>query len=575
VLGRMTEHTPEPAPTEVGRHFILDEIDADIAAKRFSRQICTRFPPEPNGYMHLGHAKAVTISYTIAQHYGGRFNLRFDDTNPAAETQEYVDAMEADVEWFIGGRPNGGVFHASDYFDKLYDYALLLVRKGLAYVDELTGEQIREYRGNFFKPGQPSPWRERPVAENLELLAAMRAGKFKPGERTLRAKIDPTSANMNMRDPLIYRVLDDVHHRAGDWHIYPLYDYAHPLSDAVEGVTHSLCGKEFANHRPLYDWFLEKCEVVEPPRQIEFAEIGITGTILAKRHLKTLVQKGLVSGWDDPRMPTVRGLRRRGAPAQAIFDFCVGLGVSSSAPGEVSIDRVENAIRDRLNKSTDRVMGVLRPLKVVIENYPEGQTEDFVVPNMPDDPSRGTRVRPFSKEIYIDESDFMESPPPKYFRLAPGQEVRLRYAYLIRCTSVLKDASGAITEIRATYDPASRGGNAPDGRTVKGTIHWVDVKTALRVEVRHYEPLFLPEVQEMDEARPIESYLNPASLEVLAHAVVEPSLEGLPVGTCVQFERTGYFAVDPASTNSHLVFNRTAGLRETKFAQIMKGQKKG
>jgi len=561
---------PMDSAPETTRNFIHDEIDADIAAHRYSRQICTRFPPEPNGYMHLGHAKAVTISYSIAQHYGGRFNLRFDDTNPATETQEYVDAMIADVEWFIGEKPNGGVFHASDYFDDLYRFAMLLVDKGLAYVDELTLDEIREYRGNYFKPGRPSPWRERSAAENRTLLEAMRAGEFAAGSKTLRAKIDPASPNMNMRDPLIYRIMDERHHRAGDWHIYPLYDYAHPLSDAVEGVTHSLCGKEFENHRPLYDWFLAQCEVKEPPRQIEFAEMGITGTILAKRHLKRLVETGTVAGWDDPRMPTVCGMRRRGVPAKAIFDFCVGTGVSSSAPGEVSVALVENAVRDVLNKTAPRVMGVVDPLKVLIENY--AGSEELESPNMPDDPSAGTRMRPFSREIWIDRSDFLENPPPKYFRLTPGQEVRLRYAYVIRCTGLEKDADGNVTLVRATYDPATRGGNTPDGRTVKGTIHWVDVATALPVEIRLYEGLFTPDIESFDDARPIESYVSPTSL-VVKQGVVERSLRDLAVGAQVQFERTGYFAVDRDSTAERLVFNRTAGLRDTKFAQVMKGKK--
>lgn len=553
------------------RHFILDEIDADLAAGRFSRPVTTRFPPEPNGYMHLGHAKASSISFGVAKHYGGRFNFRYDDTNPLAESQEFVDAMHADLVWFLGEEPNGGVYFASDYFGQLFDYAVTLVQKGLAYVDDLSLEEIREYRGNFYVAGKPSPWRDRDPAENLDLLHGMKEGRFAPGSRTLRAKIDPTSPNMNMRDPLLYRIVDATHHRAGKWHIYPLYDFAHPLSDAIEGVTHSLCGKEFANHRPLYDWFLEKLDIPEPPRQIEFAEIAISGTILGKRYMRRLVEIGAVRGWDDPRLPTVRGIRRRGVPNGTVMAFAEGLGISSGSPGQVSIKRFEAEVRETLNATTPRVMGVLRPIPVTIENYPEGQVETFEVPNMPDDPSQGTRLRPFSRHIVIDDADFMEDPPKKYHRLAPGREVRLRYAYLITCTGVDKDDSGRVVGLRATYDPASRGGNAPDGRKVPGTIHWVDAAAGLCAEVRLYDDLFTEAIETFDGERPIEDYLNPGSLEVLSDAVVEPSLRDLPVGTTVQFERMGYFAVDPDSTANRLVFNRTATLRESKFAAVMRG----
>ncbi len=560
---------PDTVPA-APNNFIIGLIEEDIANKRYSRPICTRFPPEPNGYMHMGHAKAVTIGHDLAERFHGLFNLRMDDTNPAAEDLEYVEAMQRDVEWLLGKSLEGRVFHASDYYPQLYAYAEQLIQKDHAYVEELTAEQIKEYRGNYHAAGRPSPFRNRPPEESLRLFREMRAGKFAPGERVLRAKIDPASPNMNMRDPIVYRILTDVHHRAGAWHIYPMYDYAHPLSDAIEGITHSTCGKEFANHRPLYDWFLEKLEIKEPPRQIEFAEIGITGIVLGKRHLRKLVEQKIVSGWDDPRMPTIRGLRRRGCPQAAIWQFCRELGVSNSSPGEVHVDRLEHAMREVLNRTSPRVMGVLYPLKVVIENYPDDRVETFDVIKNPENPADGTLSRPFSKELYIDRADFMEDPPKKYHRLSPGKEVRLRYAYLITCTGVVKDpATGEVIELRATYDPLSQGGEPADGRKVQGTLHWVSARHALHAEVRLYDSLFTPEVEQFEKSeRPIEEFINPASLEVLTDAVVEPSLRGVAAGERVQFERVGYFAVDPDSTPERPVFNRTVELRDKKFSKI-------
>ncbi|PRQ01295.1 glutamine--tRNA ligase/YqeY domain fusion protein [Enhygromyxa salina] len=567
----MTKH--DDALTEPRDNFIIDAVAEDLAAGRYTRPVCTRFPPEPNGYMHLGHAKGATIAYGVAQRFGGLFNLRMDDTNPAAEDQVFVDAMIEDVAWLLGCDLEGRVFYASDYFDQLYQYALQLIDKDLAYVEELTLEQIREYRGNFFKPGRPSPWRDRPVADSRRLFEEMKAGQHAPGSLTLRAKIDPAHGNMNMRDPVLYRILDQTHHRAGPWRIYPMYDYAHPLSDAIEGVTHSTCGKEFADHRPLYDWCLANVDIVEPPRQIEYAEIGITGVVLAKRHLRKLVESGVVERWDDPRLPTVRGLRRRGVPAEAIVRFCEELGVSDGSPGSVDTARLEATLRDYLNAEVPRVMGILNPLKVTIENIPEGQVEQLDAPFMPDSDAHGSRSLPFSREIYIDRDDFMKDPPKKYYRLAPGREVRLRYAYVLACTEVIEDPeTGEVLELRGTIDPDTKGKNPADGRKIKGTIHWIDAGAAVPAEVRLYTNLFTDALEAFDGSQAIQDYVDPSSLELVTGALVEPSLRDAKVGHRVQFERVGYFAVDPDSESAgHLVFNRTATLRDNKFKKIFKG----
>jgi glutaminyl-tRNA synthetase len=547
-------------------NFIAEEIAADLASGRFTRTICTRFPPEPNGFMHIGHAKAATVGYDLAQRFGGHFNLRMDDTNPTKEEQRFVDAMIRDLEWLLGCSMEGRVFYASDYFPKLYDCALRLIEKDLAYVEDLGLDEIRELRGDYHRPGRPSPWRNRPVEESLRLFQEMRAGGHGPGSRVLRAKIDPTASNMNMRDPIMYRILDQPHHRAGDWHVYPLYDYAHPLSDAFEGVTHSTCGKEFANHRPLYDWFLEQLEFVEPPRQIEFAEIAISRTILGKRHMKKLVEDGHVAGWDDPRMPTISGLRRAGFPADAIRDFCEALGVSNASPGMVDRALLDHFVRERLNATAPRVMGVARPLLVVIDDLPAGTREAHEAENMPGVPSFGTRTVELSREVYIDRSDFMEDPPPKYYRLAPGRRVRLRAAGIIECTDVIKDPStGEVTALHAV-----RVSGAGADRGVKGTIQWVSADTAVPVVLRNYEDLFTEGVDDFDGSVPITDFLAPDSLEVLEGAVVEPGVLTAEPGRVVQFERVGYFCVDPDSTDERLVLNRTATLRDSKFRKIFR-----
>lgn len=549
-------------------NFIADEIEADIRAGRYSRPICTRFPPEPNGFMHIGHAKAATVGHGLAMRFGGLFNLRLDDTNPTKEEQRFADAMKADLEWLLECSVDR-VFHASDYFPRLYECAKRLIEKDLAYVEELDMEAIREYRGDYHRPGRSSPWRDRPIEQSLRLFVEMREGKHAPGSLVLRAKIDPASSNMNMRDPIMYRILGQPHHRAGDWHIYPLYDYAHPLSDAFEGVTHSTCGKEFANHRPLYDWFLENLDFVEPPRQIEFAEIAISRTILSKRYLKALVDEGHVAGWDDPRMPTIRGLRRRGYPARAIREFCEALGVSSASPGMVDRSLLDHFVRENLNRTAPRVMGVPRPLRTVIENLPAGESLQFEAENMAGDPSFGTRTVELEREVYIDSSDFMKDPPPKYHRLAPGRAVRLRAAHIVDCTGVVEDPdTGEVVELRVTYDPDSK--TAGKARKVKGTIQWVSADGALSVELRMYDELFEAEVDDFDGSRPITDYLSPTSLEVLREARVEPSLRGAAPGTVVQFERVGYFCVDPDSTPERLVLNRTVPLRDNKFRKIFR-----
>ena len=539
--------------------FIRTAVAEDLRSGRFSH-IHTRFPPEPNGYLHIGHAKAITVDFGIAQDFGGQCNLRFDDTNPAKEEQEYVDSIMADIRWL--GFEWDHLCYASDYFETIYDYAVKLIKKGKAYVCDLTSDQIREYRGTLTEPGTNSPFRDRTAKENLDLFTRMRAGEFPDGTRTLRAKIDMASGNINMRDPVMYRILRATHHRTGDtWCIYPLYDFAHGQSDSIEGISHSLCSLEYEAHRPLYDWYVNELEIYAP-RQIEFARLHLAYTVMSKRKLLQMVKDKLVSGWDDPRMPTLSGLRRRGYTPESIRDFCSRIGVAK-ADSIVDIAILEHCIREQLNKEAPRVMTVLRPLKVVIENYPDGQSEELDAVNNPEDSNAGTRKVPFSKVIYIEQEDFRETPPPKYFRLTPGREVRLRYAYFIKCTEVVKDEAGTVVEVRCTYDPTTRGGDAPDGRKVKATIHWVSAEHAVLAEVRQYDHLINKvNPDSASDSQNFTDYLNPNSLEVL-HSYVEPSLKGAASGSRYQFERNGYFCVDPDSTPSHLVFNRTVSLKDT------------
>ena len=549
--------TDESTPG-AGRDFIRDIVAADLASGK-AKGVVTRFPPEPNGYLHLGHAKSICLNFGIAEEFGGRCHLRFDDTNPAKEEQEYIDAIERDVRW-LGFDWGEHLHFASDYFEQLYDWAVHLIRAGKAYVDDQTQEEIRLTRGTLTEAGQNSPFRDRPVEENLDLFARMRAGEFPNGARVLRAKIDMGSGNINLRDPVLYRILNAHHPRTGNaWHIYPSYDFAHGQSDAIEHITHSICTLEFEDHRPLYDWFIENLPVPSRPRQYEFARLNVTHTLLSKRVLTELVRGGHVSGWDDPRMPTLAGLQRRGVPAQALRDFVKRIGVAK-ANSTVDIGMLEFSIRETLNATAPRRMAVLRPIKVVIENYPEGQVEQLEAVNHPDDAAQGTRTIPFSREIYIERDDFMEDPPKKFFRLAPGREVRLRYAYFITCREVIKDASGEIVELRCTYDPATRGGNAPDGRKVKATIHWVSASEGVPAEVRLYSHLFS---DPQPDAANFAAQINPDSLEVLGGAVVEPALAGDNFAGAVQFERQGYFCRDKDSTPGKLVFNRTVGLRDT------------
>jgi len=535
--------------------FIRAAVREDLANGRFT-YVRTRFPPEPNGYLHIGHAKAMGIDFEIAREFGGTCNLRFDDTNPTKEEQEYVDAIIEDVRWM--GYHWDGLYFASDYFEQLYEFAVKLIKKGKAYVCDLSPEELREYRGTLTQPGRESPWRNRSVEENLDLFARMRAGEFPEGSRTLRAKIDMASGNLNLRDPVMYRIIRTPHHRTGGrWCIYPTYDFAHGQCDSIEGVTHSLCSLEYEDHRPLYEWFLRELEIF-PSRQIEFARLNLSYTVLSKRKLLRLVQEGHVRGWDDPRMPTLRGLRRRGYTPSAIRDFCARIGVAK-ANSIVDIAMLEHSLRDELNKTAPRVMAVLRPLRVIIENYPEGQTEWLAAINNPEDPSAGTRLVPFSRELYIEQDDFMENPAPKFYRLSPGREVRLRYGYFIRCNEVVKDAQGQVVALRCTYDPETRGGSAPDGRKVKATIHWVSAAHALPIEARLYDHLFTR--PDPDDAEDFLSVLNPHSLEVV-NAFIEPSVAGSPAGKHYQFERLGYFVVDPDSTSERLVFNRSVTLKD-------------
>jgi glutaminyl-tRNA synthetase len=556
--------TPEQEITEAARpsHFIREIIEEDNRTGAFDGRVHTRFPPEPNGFLHIGHAKSICLNFGLAEEFGGKCNLRFDDTNPIKEETMYVESIIEDVHW-LGYDWEDRLFYASDYFDQLYEWALKLIRDEKAYVDHLTPDQIREYRGTLTEPGKPSPYRDRSVAENLALFEKMRAGDFADGECVLRAKIDMASPNINLRDPVLYRILHAPHHRTGDkWCIYPLYDFAHGQSDSIEGVTHSICTLEFEAHRALYDWLLEKLEIYAP-KQIEFARLNLTYTVLSKRKLRRLVEEGHVSGWDDPRMPTMRGLRRRGYSPQSIRDFADEIGVARS-PNLVEIQLLEYCARQDLNKTSARVMGVLKPLKVVIENYPEDQVEHMTLTNNPEDPAAGTREVPFSRELYIEADDFMEDPPKKFYRLAPGREVRLRNAYLITCTDVIKDADGNITELRCTYDPATQGGNAPDGRKVKATLHWVSARHALQAEVRLYDRLFDRENPDQvdEEGQDFIANLNPNSLEVLYPCYIEPHVAGAEPFTRLQFERMGYFSIDPDSTAERMVFNRTVGLRD-------------
>ena len=544
---------------EAGRDFVRDIVEADLAAKRVTG-VVTRFPPEPNGYLHIGHAKSICLNFGIAEEFGGRCHLRFDDTNPTKEEQEYIDAIERDVRWlgFDWGRY---LYHASDYFEQLYAWAEHLIRAGKAYVDDLSPEEMRRMRGTLTEPGQESPFRNRSVEENLNLFHRMRAGEFPNGARVLRAKIDMAAGNINLRDPTLYRILHAEHPRTGtQWRIYPTYDFAHGQSDAIESVTHSLCTLEFEDHRPLYDWFLEHLPVPSRPRQYEFARLNITYTVLSKRVLTQLVQQGHVDGWDDPRMPTLAGMRRRGVPAAALREFVRRVGVAR-ANSVVDLALLESTIREHLNRSAPRRLAVLRPLKLVIENYPEGRVEELEAVNNPEDPAAGTRLVPFSRELYVERDDFMEVPAKKFFRLAPGREVRLRFAYFVTCRDVVKNAAGEVVELRCTYDPATRGGSAPDGRKVQGTIHWVSAAHAVPVEVRLYNTLFAR--PDPGAAGDIMADLNPNSLEVVPGALAEPALARDNIEHPVQFERQGYFCRDPDSRPGRLVFNRTVGLRDS------------
>ena len=554
----------EPESRDTPSNFIRDAVIEDLEARRFP-SVVTRFPPEPNGYLHIGHAKAICLDFGIAQEFGGRCHLRFDDTNPTKESQEYVDSIIDTVRW-LGFDWGKHLYYASDYFEQLYEWAEELVRKDKAYVDDLTPDQVSAYRGTLTEPGRESPYRNRSVEENLSLLRRMRAGEFPDGARTLRAKIDMASGNVNLRDPVMYRIRKATHHRTGDtWCIYPMYDWAHGQSDSIEGVTHSLCTLEYEDHRPLYDWYLDALGIYHP-RQIEFARLNLSHTVMSKRKLLTLVEEELVSGWDDPRMPTLAGLRRRGYTPEAIRDFCERIGVAK-ADNLVDVALLEHCVREDLNRRAERRMAVLRPLRLVIENYPEGKAEELDAVNNPEDPAAGTRRVPFGRVLYIEQDDFRDPPPPKYFRLSPGVEVRLRYAYIVKCTGVERDARGNVVAVRCEYDPQSRGGDAR-GRKVKGTIHWVSAEHAIDAEVRLYDNLF--SVPKPDETEDFRSVLNPRSLDVLRGSKLEPALAGVDAGARFQFERQGYFCVDSRdSAPGRLVFNRTVGLRDT-WAKIEK-----
>jgi glutaminyl-tRNA synthetase len=553
---------PEPgaAPESRPSNFIRDIIVDDLKTNKYAGQVQTRFPPEPNGYLHIGHAKAICLDFGLAAEFSGHTNLRFDDTNPAKEETEYVESIKADVQWL--GFQWDGLFYASDYFDQLYEWAIKLIKAGKAYVDDLSADEIRKYRGTLTEPGKDSPYRDRSMEENLHLLERMRAGEFPDGSRVLRAKIDMASPNLNMRDPVMYRILHAHHHRTGSkWCIYPMYDYAHGQSDSLEKVTHSMCTLEFEDHRPLYNWFIQQLGIF-PSQQIEFDRLNLTYTLLSKRKLLQLVQEGRVREWDDPRMPTLSGLRRRGYTPEAIRNFCASIGVSKTT-GSIELAMLEHFVREDLNRRAPRVMAVLRPLKVVIDNYPEYQVDEMDAVNNPEDESAGSRKIPFARVLYIEQDDFREVPPPKYFRLSPGREVRLRYGYFVTCTSVVKNEKGEVIEVHCTYDPASKGGNSPDGRKVKSTIHWVSAAHAVDAEVRIYENLFSKENPgDAELGKDVLDNLNPNSLEIIADAKVEPSLATPAAGTRYQFERLGYFCADPDSAPGKPVFNRTVALKD-------------
>jgi glutaminyl-tRNA synthetase len=548
-------------PLNMPSNFIQEIIEEDIRRDTYGGRVHTRFPPEPNGYLHIGHAKAIWLNFTMAAIYGGLCNLRFDDTNPSKEDVEYVESIMNDVRW-LGFDWEDRLYYASDYFEQLYDYAVQLIKKGLAYVDDLTPEQIRAYRGTLTEPGKESPYRNRSVEENLDLFARMRAGEFPDGSRVLRAKIDMASPNINMRDPVLYRILRVPHHRTGDtWCIYPMYDWAHPISDAIEGITHSLCTLEFEDHRPLYNWILNALGFAPPPKQIEFARLNLSYVLTSKRRLKNLVEQGIVSGWDDPRMPTLSGMRRRGYPPAAILELCSRVGVAKNN-SVIEFAMLEQIVREHLNKHCRRIMAVLRPLNVIITNYPEGRVEEFLTENNPEDPSAGMRKVVFTREIYIERDDFMLEPPKNFFRLAPGREVRLKSAYYITCEKVVTDPqTGEVVELHCTYDPASRGGSTPDGRKVRGTLHWVSATHAAKAEVRLYEQLF--NCADPEDGGDYMANLNPNSLQTISGCLVESSLAAAKPGDRVQFLRHGYFCVDPDSSPEKLVFNRIVSLKDT------------
>jgi len=553
----------EPRPS----NFIRDIILKDLETGKNGGRVHTRFPPEPNGYLHIGHAKSICLNFGLAREFGGKCNLRFDDTNPCKEEVEYVESIMEDVRWL--GFEWDGLYYASDYFEQLYEWAKELIRKGKAYVCDLSADEVRQYRGTLTEPGKDSPWRDRSVEENLDLFERMRRGEFPDGSRTLRAKIDMASPNLNLRDPVMYRILHAAHHRTGDrWCIYPTYDYAHGQSDSIEGITHSICTLEFEDHRPLYDWFIRELGIYAP-QQIEFDRLNLTYTVLSKRRLLRLVEMGFVRGWDDPRMPTLSGMRRRGYTPEAIRTFCGRIGVSKTN-GIVELGLLEHCLREDLNRRAQRVMAVLRPLKLVIDNYPEGQVEWMEAVNNPEDPAAGTRQAPFTRELWIERDDFRETPPKGYYRLYPGNEVRLRYGYIVKCTGCVKDERGEVVEVHCTYDPSTRGGNTPDGRKVKATIHWVSVPHAFDAEARLYDNLFLkPDPDDAEPGKDWTSNLNPNSLEVLEGCKMEPSLREAKPGARFQFERLGYFCVDPDTTPERMVFNRTVGLRDT-WAKVEK-----
>jgi glutaminyl-tRNA synthetase len=558
----------KPAPPSAPSNFIREIFFEDLKTNKYGGRVQTRFPPEPNGYLHIGHAKAICLDFGLADEFGGKTNLRFDDTNPEKEETEYVDSIMADVKWL--GFHWDGLFYASDYFDQLYEWAVQLIKAGKAYVDDLSADEIRQYRGTLTQPGKDSPYRNRSIQENLNLFERMRAGEFPDGSRVLRAKIDMSSPNLNLRDPVMYRILHAEHHRTGSkWCIYPMYDYAHGQSDSIERVTHSMCSLEFADHQPLYNWFIQQLGIF-PSKQIEFDRLSLTYTIMSKRKLRQLVEQGHVRGWDDPRLPTLGGLRRRGYTPEAIRNFVAAVGVSRTN-GIVELGMLEHFVREDLNKRAPRAMAVLRPLKVVIDNYPENLVEEMPAVNNPEDPGAGTRKVPFSRVLYIEQDDFREDPPKQYYRLSPGREVRLRYGYFVTCTGVAKKDDGEVVEIHCTYDPATRGGNSPsDGRKVKSTIHWVSAAHAVDAEVRLYENLFTKEdPNQVEEGRDFTANLNPKSLELLRGCKLEPSLASAAIGSRYQFERLGYFCVDPDSTPGRPVFNRTVALKDS-WAKIEK-----